>query len=338
MTAYIVNRTSLRRYGQRLSRLPIDRSMISSDPEKEMPGCIGDLGPDDHVILPSCSRAYCASHLGVSCHVSVWLREPPAIQGRFYRWMPMIAKRYHRILTYDQKILDTISNAHFLAHGGCWVDHPEAAGSSEKTDSVSIVASPKRDTTGHQLRHSIIEWAEKQGHDLTSFGKGYQALPNKVDGHEKFRFSVVIENSRSSNYFTEKLIDSLVCMSLPIYWGTPQIEQFFDPDGMIICQTQEQLQKALQSVSSDLYQSKLSALQENRRRALGFANPHKLLFDALFDQSSNAELLDRNNRFDQSHASGSSLPSQPVGKSKAGQGKSVHLIGTTPELSMELSQ
>ena len=35
------------------------------------------------------------------------------------------------------------------------------------------------------------------------------------------------------NWFTEKLIDCFATGTIPIYWGCPNIEEFFNKDGII---------------------------------------------------------------------------------------------------------
>jgi hypothetical protein len=54
-------------------------------------------------------------------------------------------------------------------------------------------------------------------------------------------FSVCIENSSERNYFTEKLIDCFAQKVIPIYWGAPNVSEFFDPDGIIFCKTHDQV-------------------------------------------------------------------------------------------------
>lgn len=279
----ILTRKFLPGHGRSLARVA-NQSLALAHGQAKPPGCLGDLGPDDHIVVQSCSKALFASHRGLKCQVSYWLREPRAIQNRFYRSMRFMAHRYAHVLTYDQDLCRTIPNAVFVAHGGCWVSAPSLAGGEHKTDGISIVASPKRDTDGHRLRHQVIEWARQNEAPLTAFGRQYQKLDEKRDAHERFPFSVVIENSRTSNYFTEKLIDSLVCHSLPIYWGAPEIAEYFDPRGLLICESFEDLVANIEACDEKLYQERLPYLEANRLRAMHYVDPHRLVFDSLRGQ------------------------------------------------------
>jgi hypothetical protein len=41
-------------------------------------------------------------------------------------------------------------------------------------------------------------------------------------------YSVAIESTEEVNYLSEKLIDCLITKTIPVYWGCPNISDFFD--------------------------------------------------------------------------------------------------------------
>jgi len=47
------------------------------------------------------------------------------------------------------------------------------------------------------------------------------------------QFHIAIESTSTINYFSEKLIDALITKTVPIYWGCPNIGDFFDTRGII---------------------------------------------------------------------------------------------------------
>ena len=53
-------------------------------------------------------------------------------------------------------------------------------------------------------------------------------LANKKDGLLDYEFSIAIENSVESDYFSEKLTDCILTDTTPIYYGCPDISRFFD--------------------------------------------------------------------------------------------------------------
>jgi hypothetical protein len=71
-----------------------------------------------------------------------------------------------------------------------------------------------------------------RGHDAKHYGKSYKG-PLNYDGNCKYRglldyeYSIALENSQQNNYFSEKLADAYLSWSVPIYWGCPNIANFF---------------------------------------------------------------------------------------------------------------
>ena len=71
-----------------------------------------------------------------------------------------------------------------------------------------------------------------RGHNKEFYGENYKGGLNydgkcKLRGLLEYEYSVVLENSQQKNYFTEKLADSFLSWTLPIYWGCPNIVDFF---------------------------------------------------------------------------------------------------------------
>ena len=230
-----------------------------------------DLTATDHLIVVASSRALTLRKKSLNCPVSILLCEPPAIQKRIYPAISMQRKRFRYVLTHNTKLLQSVANAQFIAHGGSMIGAVEQPRSS-KTDRVSLIASPKKSTQGHRIRHEIVDWAQQRAEGFSALGRGYQALKEKADGHNPFYFSVVIENSREPGYFTEKLIDSFLCHSLPIYWGAPDIAHFFKPLGMICCSSAEEVKAAVMNLTVDDYVAREADLLKNRQIALQYTD------------------------------------------------------------------
>jgi hypothetical protein len=63
------------------------------------------------------------------------------------------------------------------------------------------------------------------------------------------QFHLAIENSRQQNYFTEKLCDALITYTIPIYYGCPNISDYFDTTGWIILED-ENIETVIQKLAS----------------------------------------------------------------------------------------
>jgi hypothetical protein len=197
------------------------------------------------------------------------LMEPIAIYPPSYDYILNNFKNFKNILTYDKKILDTCDNSIFYPHCGCWIKEEDQK-IYQKTKIISIVASDKTQTEGHRLRHSSINFLKEHNLNLDVYGRGYNPVDYKLDALKDYAFSLIIENSRSDYYFTEKLIDSFMTGTVPIYWGCPSIGDFFNLEGMIIFNDIEDLLSKLDLISIEQYNSMIPAIKENFERSKDF--------------------------------------------------------------------
>ena len=136
-----------------------------------------------------------------------------------------------------------------------------------KTKLASLIASPKKFAFGHGLRHMLAEKHQDifdlYGGVLGSKRIGTPPWGDKADGLNDYMFSIVIENDKYETYYTEKITDCFVTGTIPVYWGTPDIGNIFNMDGIIEL-TPEFNPKIL---TRELYESKLDAIKDNFERA-----------------------------------------------------------------------
>jgi hypothetical protein len=244
------------------------------------PATVADLGQDDHVVVGVSSKAILSRLGGTRCRVSLWLREPPCVQGRFYSVLPWIGRRWHRILTHQASLATRCRNALLVPHGGTWVRRPVDA-MAPRTARIAMIASAKASTEGHRLRHRIATWACTAVPDMALLGRGYRTLEDKVEGHLPFMYSVVIENGSYPGYFTEKLVDCLRCGSVPIYWGDPEVGRHFDMDGIIACRDEGELRAAIAAADVSGFESRRAARVANAAIAERYSDPCALAAAAL---------------------------------------------------------
>ena len=197
--------------------------------------------------------------------------EPSAIHGKHDRMLRYTWRRFFRVFTFHDVLLENIPNAVFLPYGVTMVpDWREL--SVEKSKTCSLIASAKRDLEGHRLRHAVIDWVRGAGADVDIMGRGYTPFERKSDGLAPYRYSVVIENVRERNYFSEKLIDAILCSTVPIYWGCPNIGEFFDTSGMIVCESEADIRRAIHSTSAEDFAARLPHLQSIQQQAANYGD------------------------------------------------------------------
>lgn len=232
---------------------------------------IANLGPDDHLLLYPATWIYFRSRDDVKAQLSVMVGEPEAYHWRHMRLLHWFHGRLFRILTSNARLLRNTPNAVFFSCGHTWVPEWETLDCS-KTRMLSIIASAKRSLTGHKLRHRTIDWLRTAGVDVEIMGGGYRRFEKKSEGLASYRYSIVIENCREETYFTEKLIDAMLCETVPIYWGAPDVEAFFDGRGIIVCKSLDEIKAAVAALSVADYESRREAIASNRLRAATYAH------------------------------------------------------------------
>ena len=75
-----------------------------------------------------------------------------------------------------------------------------------------------------------------------------QDINNKLEGLKDHRFSVVIENAKEDYYFTEKILDCFQTKTIPIFYGAPNIGDFFNINGILAVKTIDEIIKELDSL------------------------------------------------------------------------------------------
>ena len=150
------------------------------------------------------------------------------------------------IMTNDKHIIDRYpEKARFIPFGGGWIKKENQSAEKEKSRIVSMIYSNKKQEIGHMLRHDIAN--NIPGLDL--FGSGSPTpIEYKEIGLTDFMFTIVIENIRTNDYFTEKLIDPFLTGTIPIYWGCPNIGEYFNTDGMIILKNTPPIKDTFDSI------------------------------------------------------------------------------------------
>ena len=106
----------------------------------------------------------------------------------------------------------------------------------DKSKDISCIVSSKH---GHRNRYVQSLFSSESPIDLYGrihnselFGDNYKGILNyngncKFKGLIDYRYSIVLENSRQLNYWTEKLADAYIAWCVPLYWGCPNIEDYF---------------------------------------------------------------------------------------------------------------
>jgi len=193
-----------------------------------------------------------------------WLIEPACKQLSNYQWISQNNKLFDYVLTHDHELLSLGQNFVFYPHCGCWIEEENRRTDHEKTKVVSIITSNKRNVPGHLLRHELIT---KHKDTIDVYGRGYTPIEPISLGLKDYMFHIAMENQQKDFYFTEKIMNPMLTGTVPLYFGMPSIDKFFDTRGMIIFNDINELDNILPSLNIDLYNSMKPYTEENFKLA-----------------------------------------------------------------------
>jgi hypothetical protein len=185
---------------------------------------------------------------------------------------------FDKILTSFTQVLNSCKNSKLFLYASCWIltdDKKNSVSlkqdytnifSTDKKFKLSHVMSSKDFLPGHSLRHKTAEIIRKQ--------RSFELLfPDNIPTQQKYKlfedsmFHISIENSQNHNYISEKIIDCFMSYTVPIYWGCPNISDYFNPEGIIFFETEDELEKILNNLTIDDYEKRKNAVTENYKIA-----------------------------------------------------------------------
>ena len=103
-----------------------------------------------------------------------------------------------------------------------------------------------------------------------------------------YYFSVVIENDKYDDYFTEKITDCFATGTIPIYWGTKNIGKYFDTDGIIQILSDEpikEIDSITKMLTSHMYYDRIKAVKNNLERVKTMQSADDMLFEKIKELS-----------------------------------------------------
>lgn len=219
----------------------------------------------------------------------LWVKEAEAISS-FKKFAINNYKSFDAILTYDEDILKNCPNSHMMLFGTAWVHNYKL---NNKQFQISHLTGNKNWTIGHKMRQEIHrrqnEIFTPKDFYISSHGSIDNHYNNKILLNEKeplfdSEFHVCIENSMQKNYFTEKLIDCLITKTVPIYFGCPNISDFFDTRGMIVVNNANEIIAAANSLNKETYAQKKEFIDKNYELAKPFTTITDRLQKLLMDK------------------------------------------------------
>lgn len=190
--------------------------------------------------------------------------------------------------THDSRILRKNKNSFWIPGNGIWIGTDYGGGQvgiAPKDRTCSYVISDKNTTVLHKQRLKLAkQLINDDSFDVDVYVKKafpHEYLPINIF-LARYQFSIVIENSISPVYFTEKILNCIAVGTIPIYLGANKIDNFFDARGIIQFDSRKQLMnKILPKLSYSLYMNKIEYAKENLSRLSSYLSIEQTVFNAV---------------------------------------------------------
>lgn len=149
----------------------------------------------------------------------------------------------------------------------------------KENDKIAIITSNKRGTKGHNQRFLFVEKITKYFPDIIElYGNGFKPIADKFDVYSKYKYVICIENCSYPSYWTEKIADAYLCEAFPLYYGAPDLNNYFPQESYtpININDSEQAIKIIQHVlENNLYEKNYNSILQAKKLVL---NKYNMLF------------------------------------------------------------
>jgi hypothetical protein len=142
---------------------------------------------------------------------------------------------------------------------------------TKKYKHISAVSSSKHLHRTLFIKSIIANFADHVDYFGNIFTGKSVTSEQRWNAFSQYSMSICIENCSQENYFTEKITDSILSWCMPLYWGCPNIDQFF-PEGSYRSINLDQPDQIMEIAGKPISNQEIKAMQEARNLILNKYN------------------------------------------------------------------
>ena len=145
---------------------------------------------------------------------------------RYFKYLNLIYLNYKQIDEIRQNFLKNMNRTKFCA----------------------AVISDVNEVFSNNFRLKFIEELNK--YKKVDMGGGYKnnvggKVKNKIEFLSSYKFSIAMENTDGDGYVSEKIIDSFLSGTIPIYYGNYNIDEYINPKTYILIKGEKDIKKKI---------------------------------------------------------------------------------------------
>ena len=173
---------------------------------------------------------------------------------------------------------------------------------TKKETELSVICSNKSHTENHKLRVEFLNILKKHFKDrLNWYGNGVNEINNKFEVISTSKYHIVLENDSKYNLISEKLYDSYLGLSFPIYYGAPNVKNYFDKNSLETININDitgSINTIENVIENNLYEKNLNLINLGKDKVLNdynFFNRICEIIDTKSNNPSSGEMIQKLN-------------------------------------------
>ena len=156
---------------------------------------------------------------------------------------------------------------------------------TEKKIELSVICSNKSHTENHKLRVEFLNILKNHFKErLQWFGNGINEIENKFEVISNSKYHIVLENDSKYNLVSEKLYDSYLGLSFPIYYGAPNINDYFDINSLTMVNINDingSISTIENVIKNNFYDKNLNLLNLEKEKVLNEYNMYNRICEII---------------------------------------------------------
>ena len=168
----------------------------------------------------------------------------------------------------------------------------------EKTKTLSIIVGnhgyDTRSYVNYNHRQNLVVQLMNSDLDFDMYGAGWHMndgygwhindprfkgrLINKIDGIANYKYTIALENSPVSGEITEKIIDAIICNTIPIYNGNRDIDKYYPNSCEYLEYDSNEINRIREIINSNKTVNDYS-FDDALNRYFNIYNPIKIILD-----------------------------------------------------------
>jgi len=207
-----------------------------------------------------------------------------------YNWDKSIGDYCGKVFFHDLSLVPTYQS--FIEHPSMMLYHStnflnEFESNFPKTKRISMVVRNFGGYGENQLYHlrmNLVHSILQTDLPIDIYGKNWHSIDsrikgeviNKSDALKDYEFSIAIENSREKGYVSEKFFDCILCDTVPIYFGAPNVQEVY-PNAFINLDTSNAISQLSQILKNQEYSKYFLSIQRAKNKYMNSYNIYNVI-------------------------------------------------------------